>query len=173
MLLLGSDAPSIVVLEVLIWSVPLVLAIRLLCALPRDHRRTWIVVAVACAVIVLDELVDLQFPAMTVGRALVHRSAPEMTRSGADSWGRAALLATLLILGTGALWALVRGERYWTRPKATALVGLVGVMGFLAARLVPSLGGALGGGGVGWVVELTCCALVWAGILAAHPPGES
>ena len=170
MLALGSEAPGLVVLEVLIWGVPLVLAIRLLRALPRDHRRTWLVVAAACAVIVLDKLVDLQMVAVTVGRGLVHRFAPELTSHGPDRWGRAALLATLLVLGCGALWALVRGDRHWSRPKATALLGLVGVMAFLGARLLPVFAGPLGGNGVGWAVELICCALVWTGILAARTP---
>lgn len=173
MLALEGRGIGVVTLEVLLWGVPAVLAMRLVRTLPPDHRRSWIVIAAACAVIVLDKVVDLQMAMMTAGRALVRRLAPGMRRGGSDHLGRAALLAALLVVACVALWALVRADRHFGPAKATALAGLVGVMGFLGARLVPSLAGPLGTGGLGWVVELVCCALVWTGILAARARGET
>jgi hypothetical protein len=173
MLALDGDGLGTVALEVLIWGVPAVLAARLATHLPPGHGRTWIIVAVSCAVIVLDKLIDLQMAAMSLGRPVVRRLAPEMTMGGPDRLGRTVLLGILVLLATGALWLLVRADRHWNRPKVQALAGLVGVMTFLGARLIPTFSSALGSHGLGWAIELGCCALVWKGILAARPADES
>ena len=127
---------------------------------------------VACLVIVLDKAVDLQLIAMTVGKSLVHSIDPEMTHKGTRQSGRAALLGTLFVGGCIGLWMLVRSDRHLDRAKVLSLAGLVGVMAYLGARLVPAVSRALGGEGNGalWgsAIELACCALVWTGLLLAR-----
>lgn len=172
MLALHTDLPGNAVLEVLLWAPPALLALRRARSAPPGERRTWAVVAAACVVIVLDKTVDLQAFAMAAGRHLVHAYAPDLAAHGGRPLARAALLGAFFVAGCAGMFALVRGDRRLERRKLLALAGLVGVMAYLGARLVPAVGQRLGPAG-GAAIELACCALVWTGLVLPQRTAET
>ena len=175
MLALAESTGFTLASEVLLWSVPALLAVRAGLRSPRGERAVWWVVASACTVITLDKALDLQNVAHELGKRLVWTFAPGLTSSGGRPLARLALLGGLLLVASGVLYLLVRRDRAIGRSKRLSLSGLVLVMSYLGARLAPGLQdwfgmatpAGVGWSGVGLAVELACWLLVVAGVCAS------
>lgn len=163
------DTVSLV--EAVLWALPGWLAARLALRLPAERRRTWMVVAAACAVVVLDKVLDLQMLAVRHGKSLVHAIDDLVGDRRHRTVVRIAVLSVLAAAGTGALWWGVRGDRHRDGPKRLALLGLLGVLLFLGARLVPGLKERARSAVLAESVELACCGLVWCGVLLGRARG--
>lgn len=171
--LVAEPGPLQQSLEVVLWAAPAGLAAHRFLRTPRGTRATWLLVGAACAVIAVDKAVDLQTVAYHAAKDWIGRYAPELRAGGSAQGWRVALLVAGGTAGLLALWALARRDRQVrTAPKLLALSGLAGVIVYLAARLVPTLGEHFTTG-LRWSVELTCWALIVTGAVAgrvSRPP---
>ena len=171
MLALADSGRFTMAFGIAAWAVPAVLALRAGLRSPRGARTVWWIVAAACTIITTDKAFDLQIHAHQLGQALVKAIAPGLTHDGGRPWARVALLGALFLIGCGALYGLVRSDRSIDGSKRLSLLGLVLVMAYLGARLVPRLRDwwtpALG-----MVVEGTCWLLVVAGPIRASRLGR-
>ena len=150
-------------LEAALWSVPALVSIGAWLRGTRGLRFTWLIVAAACGVIVLDKLVDLHAYLHDAGSQIAWTLDPDNGLRGDMLVVRLALLGGLFVAAVVGLWMFVRLDRARTAPKWTALGGLVLIFGLLGARLVPALRDLLGGASgklpeaVAWLLVVLGC----------------
>jgi hypothetical protein len=167
---LAESGHLVMAFEIVLWAVPAVLAGRASLRSPRGERTVWWTVALACAVIVVDKAFDLQIRVYHLGQDWVRALCPAVTYGGGRPFLRLALLSALFLVGCGALYWLVRGDRSIDGAKRLSLLGLVLVMAYLGARLAPGLRDVLMPA-AGRVVEIACWLLVVAGAIWARSRG--
>ena len=169
--LLGPEAGARLWGEALVWSLPAIGALARFVRAPRGGRLGWLVIAAACAVVVLDKAIDVQTVLHHAGQDLVRAVDPEHRMRGPNAWMRWLLLGGGFLLATGLMvWVAVR-DRDLTGGKRLSLVGLVMVLGYLGARLLPAVKARVEGG-AGLAVEAVCWVVIVAGI-ARGPGGEA
>lgn len=163
--------------EAACWALPALAASAVFLRSPRGGRASWAVVAGACAAIVADKLVDLQIRLYRLGKELVAGADPELRLRGEHLWLRLLLLGGLFVAGAFALRFGARLDRRPGRGKRVALAGLVLVLAFLGARLVPALKPHFAPPrdvvleGLTWLVVVAGVLVGWSE--AARPPPES
>jgi hypothetical protein len=158
--------------EVVLWAVPGLGACARFATGTRGRRAAWVVVAGACLVIMADKGLDMQTVLYHRGQEWVQRLDPELRLRGPHAWMRWALLGALVTGGTLGLVLLVRRDQALAGGKLLALAGLVAVMGYLGARLVPGLRHHLDGA-VGLSIEFACWLIIAVGIVRGGPDGTS
>lgn len=126
-------------IEAVVWAVPALAGARLALGSPRGARATWVLVALSCAVIVLDKLVDVQIVVYRAGKALVHAADPDGRWRGDHLWMRILVLGVLVAAGTVALIGWSRLDRQRGGGKRLALTGLALVIAFLGVRQLPAM----------------------------------
>ena len=140
--------------EIVLWAVPTFLALARGVSAGKGVRAGWFVVALACAAVVVDKTVDLQIVLHHAGQDLVARIDPRHRMKGPHAWMRIALLGGLFLIGSAGLFFTVRRDHDLHAGKRIALGGLVGVMGYVGARLVPAVGRRLSES-TAWVIEIS------------------
>ncbi len=161
-------------LALVMWVLPLGLAIRLACREVKGRRRTWWVMALCCAVIVLDKAVDLQQPVYELCQQLVAAWDPDERLWGAHLIWRYLLLGGLFLAGALGLWWLVRGDQGLHLGKSLALFGMLLIMLYMGLRLVPAVGERITAS-LDKVVQVGCWFLVLLGqglSLRCHRPSS-
>lgn len=126
-------------LEAVAWAVPALAGARLALRSARGGRATWVLVALACAGIVLDKLVDVQMVVYRAGKALVDAVDPGSRWRGDHLWMRVLVLGGLFAVGTAGLVGWARLDRARGPGKRLALLGITLVLAFLALRQFPAL----------------------------------
>lgn len=127
------------VLEAAAWTLPALPAAGLAVRSGRGRRATWTLVALTCAVIVLDKLVDVQIVAYRLGKAAVQAIDPESRWRGEHLWIRVVVLAALVAAGAAGLVGWARLDRERSLGKRLAVLGLALVVAFLGLRQLPPL----------------------------------
>lgn len=125
--------------EIGAWALPALGALLLLRRSPRGARAAWGVVFVACSLIVIDKGVDLLSLVYDEGRRLVGKFDPGNKLRGETLWLRYVVLGGLFAVSCLGLALLVRTDRRIDAAKLLSLSGIVGILGWLAIRLVPSV----------------------------------
>lgn len=154
-------------IEIILWTVPTGLAVRAGLRSGEGRRAVWWVIALACSVITLDKAFDFQILVYRAAKEWVGVLAPGLTSDGGHPLARIALLGALFLIGSGALYWLVRSDRSIDGPKLISLLGLMLVMAYLGLRLAPGLKEALTPAG-GHAIELACWGLVVTGTIRAR-----
>ena len=134
------------------WILPLLGALALFRAGRPGQRLTWLVIACACGAVVLDKGCNLQEIVHQTGQDVVRVLDPEHRLRGPHLWWRYLLLGGLALAGVLGLVLLMRLDRSLDLPKALCALGLVTVIVYLGARLVPALHDRLQQP-LGWVIE--------------------
>jgi hypothetical protein len=149
--------------EILLWTLPLVLALRLAVRAPRGARNGWLLLAAGCAVIVTDKAFNIQLPLYQACKDVVHALDPELRLRGEHLWIRFVLLGGLFAIGCTGIVFFLRWDRELTRAKGVALLGLAMVMAYLGLRLLPRIHASLTEP-QRLAIEGTCLAVVLAGL---------
>lgn len=129
--------------EIVLWSVPLLVACVRFARGESGRRLGWLVIAAGCAAIVADKAVDLQVVLHGAGQDFVQWVDPEHRMRGENAWMRYLFLGGGALLAAGLLFFVVRRDRHLSRGKCLSVLGLVGVTSFLALRLLPQVKDAL------------------------------
>lgn len=150
--------------ELIPWIVPTILGAVLTRRSPRGERLTWGMVTAVCAVILVDKAVDLVTPLTEFGRWVVQLADPETRFRTQNLYMRVLLLGSLFLSGCLGLCVLLRMDRSVHTPKWISLSGIVLLMAYMAARLVPAIGQHIDDARE-WIVQGTAWAIVIIGIL--------
>jgi len=160
----GAKAWDFPPVEAGLWSVPLVLATLRFARGARGARSGWLLIALACAVIVADKLFDLHAFALGLGHWIVGRVDPEEKMRGEKAMYRNAILAVLFLGASLALFWLARRDRELGGGKLLSFLGLVVVLGLVAARAMPLFKELLAGP-LAKVIEVLAWLCVAGGVL--------
>ena len=159
------------VVEVLLWAIPGLLALRAALAArssgPRGAARAWWLVVAVCLLICADKAVDLNAVLMDQVRELAREYAPELRAHGASQGLRVALLGAGALVAGGVLWFLVGGRAGIDRPRLLAFFGLLLIVAFLAARLTGPGRMLEENDWIAWPVQLVALASICRGALLA------
>jgi len=148
-----------------LWVVPFLLAVRLSLSAPPGRRAAWFVVALYCGGICADKVVDLQMILFSDGKSVFKALADAFPVLQENKRGiKLGLLGFLLLAGVGGTLFLIRKDEGLSPPKWMSLCGLILVMAFVAARLMPGLRGDVASW-IGMVVEGAALLLVTIGLL--------
>ncbi len=160
--------------EVLLWGTPATLAARAACRAVPHTKAAWWLVASATGVIALDKALDLQAPAMNLGRALARAVDPESTNRGENQGVRMLLLGAAALTGVMVLLLLARKDRRLNGPKRLAILGLGLILALLAGRLMHGGEAFLHNPILAWTCELLAWGITMAGIIwgLRAGPGE-
>ena len=151
-------------LEIVFWMIPTLLALHLLRRSPKGTRMGWLIVGAACGAIVLDKAFDILSVVHQTGQSVVRMVDPDTRLRGENAIYRYLLLGALFGIGASGLVWSIRRDRDRGAGKVVAFVGLIGVLGYLAARLVPRFRDTLAPPS-GWIVEGVCYATIVFGLL--------
>lgn len=149
--------------EIALWALPTLLACARGMSAGKGLRAGWFVIALACSVVVLDKAVDLQIALHQLGQELVVRIDPRHRLKGPHAWMRVVLLGGLFLVAAAGLLLAVRRDHDLHAGKRIALAGLVGVLGYVGARLVPAIGKRLGEPTT-WVIEISLWLVILVGL---------
>jgi hypothetical protein len=148
-----------------LWVIPFLLAVRLSLRAPPGRRAAWFVVAICCGGICADKVVDLQMILFSDGKSVFKALAeahPVLQEN--KRWIKMGLLGFLFLAGVGGTLFLIRRDEDLSPPKWMGLGGLILVMAFVAARLMPGLRGHVASW-IGMVSEGVALVLVTIGLL--------
>lgn len=155
----------------LLWLATAILSVHVVRAYPRGLRTSWVVVSGFSILVVLDKAFDLQMLALEV--ALMVRDALSADPAVQEQLSfdlrehakavKAVVLVAATALGLGtALW-LARRDRGMDRNRVIALLGVLGVIGYVGLRMVPGVASRLGEV-AGWAIEFACWLCVTTGL---------
>lgn len=150
--------------EILLWSVPTLLACALVQRYPAGTRIAWAILGAACLCIVLDKAFDILSVVHKTGQKIVDVVDPDTRMRGEHLIYRYLLLGGLLGGGSVGLVYCLRRDGDRSRGKVIALTGLVLVLVYIAARLVPGLKDHLAPP-TGWAIEGACYAIILWGLV--------
>jgi hypothetical protein len=159
--------------EIALWTTPTLLAFTLACRFPKGTRIAWVILGTACLAIVLDKALDLLSVAHKTGQQLVKAVDPETRMRDGNLVYRFLLLGGLFVASSLGLVFCLRRDRDRSRGKVLAFVGLLLVLAYIAARMIPGLKERLLPP-TGWIVEAVSYALILLGLIYGwrHPPED-
>lgn len=158
--------------ELLPWLVAAVAGSWLAFRSPPGGRAGWFLVAAICLVIVADKAVDVLQPVTQLGRQLVAMLDPETRLRGPRVLLRVALLGGLFLAGCLGFLLVLRRDQDLHKAKLLAIAGLVAVMGYLGARLLPAVAQSLTPW-MEWTVQGGCWLCVIGGELLSLRRGSA
>jgi len=154
----------------LLWLATAILSVYVVRAYPRGLRASWVLVSGFSILVVLDKAFDLQMLALEVALAVrdeLGADAAVQEQFDLREHGKlikAAVLVAATGLGLGvALW-LARRDRGMDRNRVVALLGVLGVIGYVGLRMVPGVSSRLSDP-AGWAIEFACWLCVTIGLV--------
>ncbi len=168
LLLPRPEHGSRLAISILLWVLPALGASLRYLRGERGARLGWLVVAAAIWLVVADKAWDLQTLLYRGAQEMVHRVDPQLRMRGPHAWMRWCLLGGGFLLSAALLWWGARADRQLTGGKRLSLLGLVAILAYLGARLLPRVKAHLDGGAEDWI-ELA----IWVVIAVGIALGES